>query len=88
MTPLTIFYKKTVKPITAISVILCVNSYGYHNSFVDYEYKRNQTIMGLTSNIAYSAMIGSCIGIIYPITVPVIVMLESYDYYLEYKKKK
>ena len=88
MTNLNIFYRKTVKPITAISVILCVDSYGYHNSFVDYEYKRNPTVMNMGVNIAYSAMIGSCIGITYPITVPVIIMLESYDHYLENKEKK
>ena len=88
MTRLNLFYKQTVKPITVISVILCVDSYGYHNSRLDFVYNRKPTVMGLGVNIAYSAMIGGCIGVIYPIAVPVIIMLESYDRCLEKKEKK
>lgn len=75
------FYTRTVKPITGISVIVSVYSNGYSNG-VDLLLDDNKRLsfVPFVLDLAQSAVIGSCIGIIYPVSIPLLVTYEYMTY--------
>lgn len=85
LTTLRKFYMNTVKPITAGSVIISLYSSGYStatDNLINYNPNLNYTTFVL--DIAHSAVIGSCVGMTYPISIPMIVSIN----YIMYCRKK
>lgn len=77
------FYTKTVKPITAGVMIFTLYSGGYHDGTNSAFYKTEFPIT-FPLDIAYYAIIGSCLGIAYPISIPSFFAYE-YHYHRTHK---
>jgi hypothetical protein len=71
------FYTKTVKPITAGVMVFTLYSGGYHDGTNSAFYKTEFPIT-FPLDIAYYAIIGSCLGIMYPISIP---SFFAYEYH-------
>jgi hypothetical protein len=73
------FYMKTVKPVTTGATIISMYSGGYSAGATDLIYKKTNTpFIPFVLDIAFCAVIGSCVGITYPVSVP---LLLAYEYY-------
>ena len=73
------FYMKTVKPVTTGATIISMYSGGYSAGATDWIYKNHTPpFIPFALDIASCAVIGSCIGITYPVSVP---LLLAYEYY-------
>ena len=75
------FYTKTVKPITAGVMVFTLYSGGYYDGTGSAFYNTEFPIT-FPLDIAYYAIIGSCVGITYPISIPIIV---AYEYHHDEK---
>jgi len=74
----------TVKPITASSVIISLYSSGYSTATDNLINNTNLNYTTFVLDIAHSAVIGSCLGITYPISIPMMVSID----YIMYGRKK
>jgi len=84
LTTLRKFYMNTVKPITAGSVIISLYSTGYSTGADNLINNTNLNYTTFVLDIAHSAVIGSCVGIAYPISIPMMVSID----YIMYSRKK
>lgn len=71
-----IVYSNTVKPVTACSFVVSVYSGGYSTGATDVIYNKMTPFMPFMVDIVYSAVLGICIGITYPISIPALLTLE------------
>jgi hypothetical protein len=78
------FYMNTVKPITASSVIISLYSCGYSTAVDNLINNTNLNYTTFVLDIAHSAIIGSCVGIAYPVSIPMMVSIN----YIMYGRKK
>jgi hypothetical protein len=83
------FYVKTVTPITCISVVVTVYSSGYSNGVeLWFDDNKRLSFVPFVLDLAQSAVIGSCIGITYPVSIPAMVTYEYMDYRKYHKENK
>ena len=82
------FYTNTVKPVTAISLIVSMYSGGYSSGVDDWIYGKKIAFIPFIMVIAQSAVVGSCIGITYPVSINVLLEIDYTMYLKEREKEK
>ena len=66
-------YQKTVKPATAIITTFTVYTKGYYDAVTDLHLNRPPSFTGILLGITESSLFGYCIGVTYPVSVPIII---------------
>ena len=64
-------YNKTVKPVTAIITTFTVYSKGYYDAVTDLQLNRPPSFTGILLGITESSLLGYCIGMTYPVSIPI-----------------
>lgn len=70
-------YQRTVRPMTAITTIMTLYSNGYYSGVKSWQDQKSVTFVELTIDLTNSFIVGSCVGITYPVSIP---MLVAYEY--------
>ena len=71
-------YQKTVKPVTAIITIFTVYSKGYYDAVTDLQLNRPPSFTGILLGITESSLLGYCIGMTYPVSIPFAIASIAY----------
>ena len=71
-------FQKTVKPVTAIVTTFTVYSKGYYDAVTDLHLNRPPSFTGILLGITESSLFGYCIGMTYPVSVPIIIGSIAY----------
>jgi hypothetical protein len=82
------FYAKTVRPVTGVCVVVSVYSNGYNNGVDWWVNDRRMTVIPFLMGLIKSAVIGSCIGITYPVSIPAVIALDYMEYREDREKDK
>ena len=71
-------YQKTVKPMTTLTTILTVYTKGYYDAVTDLQLNRAPSFTGILLGITESSLFGYCIGVTYPVSIPIIICSFAY----------
>lgn len=71
-------YQKSVKPATAIITTFTVYTKGYYDAVTDLQLNRMPSFTGILRGVTESSLFGYCIGMTYPVSVPIIIGSFAY----------
>jgi hypothetical protein len=71
-------FQKTVKPVTAIITTCTVYTKGYYDAVTDLQFNRQPSFTGILLGVTESSLFGYCIGMTYPVSVPIIIGSIAY----------
>lgn len=73
-------YQRTVRPMTAITTIFSLYSNGYSSGVKGWQDQKSISFVELTIDLTNSFVVGSCVGITYPVSIPLLVAYEYSQY--------
>jgi hypothetical protein len=71
-------FQKTVKPVTAMTTTFTVYSKGYYDAVTDLQFNRPPSFTGILIGITESSLLGYCIGMTYPVSIPIAIASIAY----------
>ena len=73
-------YQRTVRPMTAITTIMTLYSNGYYSGVKSWQDQKSVTFVELAIDLTNSFIVGSCVGVTYPVSIPMLVAYEYIQY--------
>ncbi len=71
-------FQKTVKPVTGLTTVFTVYIKGYYDAVTDLQLNRAPSFVGILVGITESSLLGYCIGMTYPVSIPIIIGSFAY----------